>query len=214
MSTTALTAWYDYVLPRAPGCPEAIAMQAIRDAAIEFCQKTWAMNRVLDTVSATATVADVELDAGDDDAVVEKVLEVWFNGIKITSKGPDELERLLGHDWTAKTGTPRFYTQYSKLTLILAPIPESDLSNAIKIRAAMKPTDTAAVIDTEIYREYREAIRDGALARLYDTEKMPYSNAKKAEQKKLDFEAEIASVRRAVQRGFGRRQGSVTSHFL
>ena len=28
------------ILPRAPGCPEPIAFDAIRQAAIEFCERT------------------------------------------------------------------------------------------------------------------------------------------------------------------------------
>ena len=40
MATTAFTAWLPEVLPNVPTCPDVLAVNAIRNACIEFCSET------------------------------------------------------------------------------------------------------------------------------------------------------------------------------
>jgi len=212
MANTAFTALFDDVLPHVPGCSQPIASDAIRKAAIEFCERSWAWifnSPDIDVVNGQ--MAYPFTPPGN--AVVSKVLQVWYDDEPLTPKTPDELNTLYPN-WRTVTGTPIHYTQDDSRNLLLVPTPDADLTDGLKMRVALKPTIAAADIETVIYEEYREAIACGALAQLMMSPKKPYSDPGLAVVKLEYFESKIGSTRFKVQKGFARAPQRNVAHFF
>lgn len=211
--TTAFTAFYDNVLPHVPGCLESVAMQAIRDSAIEFCERTWAMqgdHTPIDIVAAQASYPYVP-PAGK---LVCRRLEVWYADDPLIDASPDRMKDVYGRKWKTQTGLPKYHTATSARAMILVPYPAEALTAGLTLRVAYKPTSAATTIDDEIYEEYREIIAAGARMRLMLSQKKPYSNAKQAGIESEFYRSGMGRVKRMVQRGLGRAQSNVKGHFF
>jgi hypothetical protein len=214
MTTVAYTAFYDEVLPEVPGCLQAVALNAIRNAAIEFCQKTLAYiynHPAISAVAATATYAFVPTSG----TVVAKVLQAFYNGIEITPKTPDELKAIYASsDWRNETGTPLYYTQDDETNIRLVPFPSASLASALKMRVALKPTRASTTIEQRIHEEYLEAIKNGALYRLKISVGKPYSDPAGAAQCFAFFNTEIDNTKHKVATGFGRAKLRVRGQYF
>lgn len=200
---TNFTAWYDDVLPHAPGCAPAIALDAIRKAAIEFCRESRIYqydHPAVTVVASQATYAFVPAT----DTVVTEILDAWYDGVPLDPKGRDELGNI-SSNWREWTGTrPIYITQDDERNARLAPIPTVGLASGLKMLVALKPTITATSIETRIYEEYREQIADGALARLYVSPKKPYTDLPLAQVKAAMFRSHCNLAYNKAMRGHTR----------
>lgn len=212
MANTNFTTWYDDTLPWLPGCPQAMALDAIRKAAIEFCERSWAwiynpaaQNVVADQISYPFVPPS--------NAVVAKVLYVWYDGDPICPRSPDQLDDLY-QNWRTFKGTPQYHTQEDERNLLLVPVPSASLTGGLEMRVCLKPKFDAADIESRMYEEYRDAIASGALYRLMLSPKKPYSDAAMAAVHKDMFDDKIASVRHKVQKGYARAPLRNVAHFF
>lgn len=212
-SGAPFTNWYDEVLPYVPGCLEAIALNAIQQAATEFCERTWAMNGDHDPISSVADQASYDYVPPANKLVV-KVLEAWYSDEPITPKAPDQLRSIYGRKWQEQTGLPMYYTSTEPRSIILVPYPAEAVTDALTMRVAFKPTPGATTIDTQIWEEYHEEIAAGARYRLMLMPKKPYTNVQQAAIEKARYDDGIAEVKHRVQRGFNRSRSNTRAHFF
>jgi len=212
MANTNLTAWYDDVLPSVPGCPQTMALDAIRKAAIEFCERSWAW---IYNPAAANVVADQIAYAfvPPSNAVVSKVLYVFHDGVPIYPRSTDQLDAMY-QEWRATSGTPQYYTQEDERNLLLVPVPAAALTGGLKMRLSLKPKFDATDIESRMYEEYREAIVAGALSRLMMIPKKPYTDLATASVNKAIFDDMIATVRHKVQKGYARAPLRNAAHFF
>lgn len=208
MSLVPLTNWYDKVLIDMPGCPENVALDKIRDAAIEWCARSWAHNRWLDPMPVTANVAEIEFAdyfSEDYQVLVSEVLEGRYAGhTYLPYKAPDALKELYCGDYTTRTGTPEVLTQERMSAVRLVPVPGQSLANGLKLRVAFKPKRAATQVNDELWEHYAEDIAAGAIAKLQKMTKKPWTNPQAGQAAQLDFQGRAAAVKTRVQRGFGR----------
>lgn len=212
MSTKPYTAWYNEVLPHLPGCPEPLALNAIRNAVIEFMERSWVFSDFLDAVSVNATIADIEFETPDD-LLVSKLLTAWYDDAKLVIKTPDEMEEIFGQNWSTKTGTPTHATQLNERELRLVPIPAADLQNALLMRVTFKPTRDSTAVDERIFEEYLEPIACGALAKLFILPQKPWTNPEASKWHSDKFNEGIDKARQKALKGFGRARRRVKAHF-
>lgn len=168
--TVLWTAFYDYILPDLPGCPFAVADNALRLAAIAFCEQSLAwryQHPGVSVVPATAEYAFVP----PAEAVVHAITYAEFAGKEIEAHAGEANIRIA--DWRNRTGTPE-YVLGGATSLTLVPIP--DVAGTLKLTVALKPSPTATGVDDNIFNEYREAIVHGALAKLMLSPKKPYTS--------------------------------------
>lgn len=214
MATVAYNLWYNEVLPEAPGCLAAVAENAIRNAAIEFCERSQFHiynHPAINAVAATATYAFVP----PANTLVVKVLQAFYNSKEIIPKTPDELDSMYTTtDWRDRTGTPLYYTQDDELNIRLVPYPSASLANALKLRVSLKPTRASTTVEARIYEEHLESIKAGALYRLKAQTSKPYSDPTGAANNLTLFNMGIDSARDRVSRGFGRAHRRVYGHYF
>lgn len=197
------------VMPFVPNVPEFAAINAIRDATIDFCQKTWRWQVDLAPVDLVAGNAKYELLVPFDARVVG-VASVYFKDILLIPKGQDELARLYRDtNWQTLEGEPRYYTQRSKGTLQLVPTPTKNDAASLYIRVALAPNREASEVESEIYELYADGIAHGARAILYNTPGQPYFDRVSARESAMDFRRMISEAKIEINKGLTRTSNRI-----
>lgn len=170
MST--LDSFLGNVRPWAPGVPDPTAYKAIRNAVIEFCERTrlWKYEDSYD-------VTEAECDSGiftPNGTQLHDIDVVEFNGSMLYPKANRDLDTL-EKGWRTGdlgSGLPKYYTQVEQNTLRIVPA----MAGTIYLCLRLKPTQDATDIPDFIAHEYREVIGWGALCRVLTIPGQSYSN--------------------------------------
>ena len=183
---SALSVFLPHVRPFAPGVPDVVAEQYIRQAAIDFCERTrlW---RFEDTYSVTA--ADCEAIATPADSVLHDIEVVLFNGQELRPMTTSDLDRLSPgwRDGSASTGLPMYFTQIEQNTIKIVPPMDGELYLCLRL----KPSQDATTLPDFIAQEYRQAIGWGALGSLLMTPNQSYTAPDMAQFYATKFEQKI-----------------------
>lgn len=146
----------------APGVADPTAYFAIRQAAIEFCERTrtWRFN---DEFNVTADEAEGLLAPAN--SVVLDIDGVWFNGQKLTAKTPNQLDKLLP-TWRSgadkSESKPLYVTQTELNTIQIVPFQ----AGKVKLSLFLKPAQDADELPDFLADQHRETIAWGALGRI------------------------------------------------
>ena len=196
------------VMPFATDCPQNVAVNAIRNAAIEFCERslyyTYEVPAV-DTVSGTAKYSLV-LPA---DTTLAHITDAWVDKRFLNHVGEDDLRQLYGNDWRTQNGFPAYVTQQDLSNVILVPNPITSVVGGLKLIAALKPTRASTTIDSGIKERWLEVIAAGALARVHAIPNMSFSDPQTAMLNRAIFSAGIARADVERRRGLVRTITSV-----
>ena len=157
------------VLPSVYGCSDPVAIAAIRSSAIDFCTKSEVYQQELDPVTTVAKIYEYDLEPPKN-AVVHKILLLINDGQKLEPVSTGLLEQRLP-DWRdkANAGIPKYFVQQSQSLFYLAPMPATTKVESVLLRAVLKPTADALLLDDEIINNHKDAIVNGALFRLLRT---------------------------------------------
>ena len=192
--------------------PEVVAVHAIRNACIEFCEKTRYLQVDNDPVALVANESDYDLDADTGYRVID-IIEAWVGDQFLIPKSVEELSRIYRTtDWRANKGNPYYFyrTRMGSVSVVPMPTTSSLTSQAyLKCRVAIAPSRDSTAVDDDIYERFAEMIGHGARARLYETANQPYFDPRAALEMRRIFHDNIASVRAQVQKGLGRASGQV-----
>lgn len=217
------TDFFPEVLPEVVGCATPLALNAIRNAVIEFCNRTlvWdydipAIDIVADTHTYTLTVPA--------NTMISTLMDVRDNGSPVNSKSPDALKAAwpligarLSHgtvitpdDWQQYASeTAEFYHQPARNSIRLIGIPTTAKTAGLVIKAALRPTRAAVTLDDRILDEYWEQIGFGAKGRLMAMPKQAWSDTDMAAYYLAKFEAAISEAEGRVLRGNARDNQAV-----
>jgi hypothetical protein len=168
--TVSFEQFYAEVLPFVPSCPDIVALNAIRNAAIDFCGSSHAWQQDVDPIGLSADEGDYDIDIPTH-ADVADIAFVTVGGRDIQPKSADELTGMFGTDWRDRTGSPVFYNKLAQddaMTLVPKPDVNFVATGAtLNVRVVLTPTRTTTVCDTAIYNAWLEPIAAGAKARLF-----------------------------------------------
>lgn len=202
MSTVSYEQFLPEVMPYVRDVPEVVAVQAIRNACIEFCRETMYLQQDLDPQPLVANVHTYDLDPDDNSYKVINIVEAWNSEIFLIPKSIEELTRIYRvTNWQTLQGNPYYYYRPSESEVRLVPTPSVSNQSMLRVRAAITPTRSSTTVKTEIYERFLEPIAFGARGRLYDTPNQPYYDAKAAQLYLKRFNDAIAEVRALVNRG-------------
>ena len=180
----------------APGVADPTAYFAIRQAAIEFCERsrTW---RFDDEFNVTTDDAEGLLAPAN--SVVLDIDGVWFNGQKLTPKTPNQLDKLLP-TWRSgadkSTSKPLYVTQTALNTIQIVPFQAGKL----KLSLFLKPAQDADELPDFLADQHRETIAWGALGRILLIPNQSFTNPEMGAvfgqlfQQKLDGKSTIGST--------------------
>lgn len=179
---TAYDAYLPYVLPETPGCPEIVAIQAIRNAVIEFCEKSLLLQRDHDPISTVAEVSDYDFDPPTG-YLVTKLMRAWYQRTELKVLAPDNVAdpaiyNALGNK--ALSGNPISLAQKDEVTFTLYPVPQYSVANAVTMRVALKPTRASVAAEDILFENWAETIAAGAKYRICATPNKGYTNPQSA----------------------------------
>lgn len=169
---SSLDTFLSSVRPWAPGVPDPTAYKAIRNASIEFCERTrlWKYEDDYDVTEEDCN-SGILTPGGSQIHDIEIVL---FDGRELAPRSTRDLDRLLPK-WRVggnATGLPSYYTQIDQNTLRVVPARDGHLYVCLRL----KPSQDATDIPDFIANEYREVIAWGALSRVLTIPGQAYSN--------------------------------------
>lgn len=163
------------VLPYVRDCPQDVAVNAIRNAAIEFCdQSHWlTFEPYPQTILPNVNVYELDYDTGE-----EPVRLIWANINGFAARAH------LNNDFD----------------LVLQDTPTSTLVNGLTMEFAVRPTKTSLYCNDTLYTRWSEAISYGARRRLYDIPAQPFTDPERMVQMHMKFRAAIADARMERER--------------
>lgn len=198
------------VLPFVPGCATPVAENAIRQACIEFCEKTDYWTQDLAAMASENTVADYVLYPPGDYARIHNILSVFYDDVELEAKTPKELNKIITN-WKTETGTPSYYhiEREKRVTLILVPVPDETVADQIEVSVSIKPAVGGDRVSDEIYYDHRKSISYGALGFLLRIPNKAWTSVGLANEYEKMFEVSTINARRIASKAFTKRSETV-----
>lgn len=171
---SALTDFYDILMPELPGCTTAMVDLHLREVAREFCRSTSVWRQTLTAINLVANQATYTVAVPINSELVQ-VLSVTANGITLWIN-TDFPEPLKTPKYTR--ADPPFTMSGDLLTLTfnIDEIPSSTVTAGLVLTGALTPSATTTVIPDFIKAQYSDAIRFGVLSRLLAMGKKPWTD--------------------------------------
>lgn len=193
-----LSAFLTRLMPHVKGCPEPLAQQALVDAAIEFCETTQLIQETLTPIDVTAGVGSYDLTP-ESRSEISRVVRVTYDGYRLGALAT--LDGVYQLEYTAKP--VYFYTDVvdEQMVLQLYPAPDETKTDALSVRAAVRPRRDATSLPTLLYERWVDAMVDGALARLYGTADQLFTDEAKAVVCAQKFRHKMTVARIEAARG-------------
>lgn len=210
MSTVSYEVFLPEVMPFVRDCPEIVAVQAIRNAVIEFCEETHYLQENLDPIAGQKNVGLYQLDANDSNYKVVEIMQAYYGDQLLIPKAQEELNQIYRtSNWEDLSGNPYYYfrTRSDEMRLVTKPILTEQ--NKLKVKAAIAPKRSSTVVTDELYERFLEQIAMGARARLYNTPNQPYYDPSAAGVYTKRFNDIMAEVRTRVYKGLTRAAARV-----
>ncbi len=207
--------FHDEVVPRAPGAPIGVVNKAIRDACIEWCERTKIYQRTLGPLVLAALDPTVELvSLPEQTELVDVRYAYLYEGETLEPAGVDMLVSEMGIGWELKKGTPKYYHIQDESSIRLAPYPEEVMDNALTLRVSLRPTPDSTGIEQFIAKRYKFALGRGALAHLMSApESYSYSNHGLAATHRATFESQMGTAAVRRYRGGTRQRTRTRGNF-
>lgn len=181
----------------APGCPDMIMNFGLRQAAIEFCERTrlW---RFEDEISVLNE--ESEFIAAPNGAVIHEIETIVFEGLGLQPATVAWLDANVRNWRTGEiTGPPKYYTQTEQDTIRLVPRG----AGVVRLSVWVKPSQDADELPDFMAAQYREIISHGALARILMIPNQAFTNIDLAAAYGRSFENKMLAV---INKGFTGQQ--------
>jgi hypothetical protein len=193
------------VLPFVHGCSDLVATHAVKNAVIEFCEKTdWWLHEI-DPIYGMVNVQDYDLDDLPDQTSIVRVVQAAYGGYPIDFLNMDELRAKFGLTWRSLApGSPRYATQVVQDQISLVPMPGLGATAQLTAFVALRPTRDSQECDSSIYERWAEVIGQGALSRLCSSAGQPFSNPAAAATYRARFNVGCNEAKRERMRGLNR----------
>jgi len=208
LATVPYTAFLNELLQYVPDAPDPVASNAVKNACIEFCERTRFWQDDIDEILLIKDIGVYEIDSQSGVKFVD--VQFAYQGERLlVPKAAEVLNRLYRWtNWQNLTGKPVFLTRMNEREIILVPKPE-DAGQKLTVRASLAPTRDSLGVGVDVYQFFLETICDGARARLYGMPSTPYFDANAAMFFERKFRADISRARVEVNRSLTRVSSQV-----
>ena len=179
------------VLPEVPGCSNEIAINALRNAAIELYTKSWIVTQYCDPQNTVIGQAVYDLDTFNGQKIIG-ILSAKYKDQPLVPTSIRMLERSSTR-WEDGQGTPSSYLSDDLATIRLYRIP--DAVGELNIRVALTPAKNAIGVDNFVYDLYSEQLAAGAKARIMLMPQKPYSDPVTSREYRAQFAAAITDAK-------------------
>lgn len=211
---TPYESFFPYILPEVPGAPEPIVLMAIRNSAIEFCERSLILTRDHDPITLRPNVIDYDLEPPIKETLIMKIQQAFLNGTKIDAMAPDFVKDAATYNrrydgYESAPSLPKAYLQKSEREITVWPVPDKVYRNGLTMRVSLKPTRDSDQVEDVVYEDYAEVIAAGALFRLMSSAGKPYTNLEMAAVNKVAFDRGVNTAKLRANTGHTRANLSV-----
>jgi hypothetical protein len=192
------------VLPYVRDCPEFVAVNAIRNACIEFCEKSTWWRQSLTEITLVAGQGEYDLDvcAG---ASIATIISAHLGRQPLMFGTEEKMVETIGPDWRTREGPVHYVVHDGDFnTIRLAHVPDSVPEDTLKLHVALRPIKSSVRVPAELYERWSEVIGFGARARLHDTPGQPYTNTEAAREYRKWFMSGFGDAKIQANRGRSR----------
>lgn len=191
------------VMPYVNDVPELIALQAIKDTCIEFCEKSlyWTYSAPDQDLVEDQSNYTISTPTG---TVVTEVLDAWADGRTLRPKGEDDLKNMYPDNWHTQQGGPQYYTHVTYSTLTLVPYPNQTITGGLSMVIALKPSRASTTVDDTLFERWVEVISYGARSRLHMIPNQAFTDPASAAMYRSMFLAGINQARIERNKGLAR----------
>lgn len=160
------------ILPRVPGVAFPVALDAVRLASEQFCERTrlW---RCDDTLTLSGDPEE-QMVSPSGSVIHEVTFAKNDEGAALEPITLQDLDRRYSDEWRTLTASaPRYMTQEEPDKLRFVPMAES---GTVTVQMVLKPAPDATQVPDWLYNQHARVIADGALAELFSAPGTDYSN--------------------------------------
>lgn len=197
------------LLPSVLGCPDPIAIQALLDSAIEFCEETGIVRVTTDPqrTSGTATY-DVDVPTSQKVALTQRA---WYGKRELMPAMSSMVSNVDAYTLVTADPyqVPHSFLESAPGEITLFPAPGAMATELLTFRAVTKPSRSATSVADVLFEDWAEVIVAGALKRLHAHPDTPYFSDGHAMRRATEFQLGINRARAEAQRG--RVRGSITT---
>lgn len=195
------------ILPYITGCPIPVVVNAVREAAIEFCERTHAWREDLAPIDVVAGTYAYDLGvAAPATGEVIVPLVVKHNGVALSPEINVDIRTAYPDDPdTVNISVPLHYQFTEQQTIRLVPVPNESITGGLKIFAALRPLRSATGMDEAVLTKWGSIIEMGALYRLLVMPEKGWSNLKLGEHFGKRFVAACNIANAEARKGFTQR---------
>lgn len=169
------------ILSRAPGCPDEVAIDALRDAAIEWCRGTYMLTAAQSVTSVGATLTPAP-GSGLEVIDVPSILIADQSAPVLPLNSP-EID-LASADCPACT-----FTGWPGV-LTIHPAPSANVVASVVVVTC--PTADAEEMPDALWSRHREALIAGAVARVLTDEGVPWAKPGLGDAMRARFDDELS----------------------
>ena len=188
---TLLTAWSPEILTQVVGVPVPGIKFAVRNAAIKFCEETLLWTYTLDRISVVATVGAYALTVpalqhGEvisiDNVKYKQHLQDDDQFRRLDPISETQQDLIDSGSWSFLTSpTPNnFYSDYLNKQVSFYQIPSEASGEGLLVKVNLRPEIDSDDVPDFLYRDYREAIKHGALEVLFGSKAMAWYDIEKS----------------------------------
>lgn len=167
--------FFKYVRPDVHGCPVAMVKEALRNACIEFCEKSLIWQQEIYCGDLVKDEPKYGINIVNKDATIvmpvtvtiRDTVEGQLRQFQVEKTNRQDLDSY-SPDWRLrKDKYPKYFYMESPNVMHLVGVPMEDIPEALHMLAAVKPTREADEIPKFLYTDWAETIASGALAYLH-----------------------------------------------
>jgi hypothetical protein len=195
-------------MPLVPGCPEPLAINALRNAAVDFCSSTLWWQDDYGPVDIGAMQPYSFVLPPDVDVVQIMSARLVNRGYPLSITGTQELDNRVWN-WRAATGEPRAIFQPRPGRVATYPVPEGGNVYSVQFRLALVPLRNAVTVTDDLYDMYLPEIAAGALEILLGMENQPWANSGMAGRYGSDFKSALVTAATETAKSYGRQNQRV-----
>jgi hypothetical protein len=168
----SITEFLPRLLPYLPGCSEPLAIQALLDSAIDFCERSQVLREPLETLYTEIGISQYYLDPPDTKLAIARVFQVVLDSSELVGI----MAEAKGVDATTFARPTHYYTSRAneEFTLFLSPLPDDVYELVITV--VLRPAKTATQLPDELFDIWSEPILAGAKARIMLVPGQPFSD--------------------------------------
>tara|TARA_R110000824_G_scaffold61410_1_gene163299 strand:- start:942 stop:1598 length:657 start_codon:yes stop_codon:yes gene_type:complete len=217
MATRTFTDMVTRLASSVPGCPNPVIEYAIRDAAIEVCERTAAWRYQQADITLTAGTFAYAFVPPDSNSEVHSIFTSTINDSPIKSITIEQAHRFYP-DYpstdTADRATPRYLIYVAADKFQTVPVPNASPTYKIKMHVALKPLRTATGMDKGAMDDLEDVIMHGALQHLLVLPERTWSDRELAAYHAKQYAFKSAERRARANVGPGRAVQTAVGSFF